>query len=111
MLHMDRSNESSANAELGAETLGDFVRRRARAMGDAKVGVWFEEGDSLSYAELDRLADRLAAGLVSRGVRKGTHVAVMLPNISAFPISWVALGRIGAVMVLWRIDELPRPGQ
>lgn len=81
------------------ELLGDFVRSCAVLHGDKTVGTWFDEGVSLTYRELDWSADRLAAGLLGIGVRKGTHVAVMLPNQPAFPISWIALGRIGAVMV------------
>lgn len=81
------------------ESVGALVRSCAELYGDAIVGHWFDQDIQLSYRELDRAADRLAAGLVEVGVRKGTHVAVMLPNIPAFPISWVALGRIGAVMV------------
>ena len=30
---------------------------------------------------------------------KGSHVAVMLPNIAAFPFVWLAIGMLGAVMV------------
>jgi long-chain acyl-CoA synthetase len=81
------------------ESLGAFVRERAKAMGDAVVGHWFEDGVTLSYQQLDEWADRLASSLQALGVRKGTHVAVMLPNVAAFPVSWIALGRIGAVMV------------
>jgi acyl-CoA synthetase (AMP-forming)/AMP-acid ligase II len=81
------------------ESLGSLVRRCAELHGDKTVGCWFDEGVSLTYRELDRSADRLAVSLVEIGVRKGTHVAVMLPNVPAFPISWIALGRIGAVMV------------
>lgn len=80
-------------------TLGAFVRERALALGDAIVGNWFEIGVQLSYRELDDAADELAHRFVSIGIRKGTHVAVMLPNVPAFPITWIALGRIGAVMV------------
>jgi acyl-CoA synthetase (AMP-forming)/AMP-acid ligase II len=90
-------------AELEAaplpRTLGEFVRARAADLGDATVGNWFEDGVRLSYRQLDELADRLASSLLALGVRKGTHVAVMLPNISAFPVTWIAIGRIGAVMV------------
>lgn len=88
-----------AEAKVVPESLGVFVKERAEAMGDKLVGHWFEEGRKLTYRELDELADRLASSLVKIGVRKGTHVAVMLPNIAAFPITWIALGRIGAVMV------------
>ena len=33
------------------------------------------------------------------GVGKGTHVALMLPNLSAYPVTWLALATLGAVMV------------
>lgn len=81
------------------ETLGSFVRERAEALGDKVLGQWFEEGTSITYRQLDEMADRLASSLLAIGVRKGTHVAVMLPNVRAFPVTWVAIGRIGAVMV------------
>lgn len=81
------------------ESLGAFVRERADTMGNAQLGNWFDAGESLTYRELDQRADQLASALLLRGVRKGTHVAVMLPNLPAFPITWVALGRIGAVMI------------
>ncbi|CAM3688907.1 Long-chain-fatty-acid--CoA ligase [Bordetella sputigena] len=81
------------------ESLGDFVRQRAALMGDAVAAVWFEQQQSVTYGQLDEQADRLASSLLTRGVRKGCHVAVMLGNTPAFPITWIALGRIGAVMV------------
>src|SRR5439155_688554 len=49
----------------------------------AVVGHRLIEG-SLTYAELDRLADRFAAGLQSLGVRKGDRVALLLPNCPQF---------------------------
>ena len=33
------------------------------------------------------------------GVGQGSHVAVMLPNVPAFPTAWLAISRLGAVMV------------
>jgi acyl-CoA synthetase (AMP-forming)/AMP-acid ligase II len=81
------------------ESLGEFVRQRAAQMGGATAAVWFEQQRSMTYAELNDQADRLASSLLARGVRKGCHVAVMLGNTPAFPVSWIALGRIGAVMV------------
>lgn len=81
------------------ESLGDFVRRYANLHGDKILGNWFDLGQSLSYRQVDEAADRLADSLVGLGIRKGTHVGVMLPNVPAFPITWIALGRIGAVMI------------
>jgi acyl-CoA synthetase (AMP-forming)/AMP-acid ligase II len=81
------------------ETLGDFVRACAEKYGDQVLADYFDEGYQLTYRDLDQSADRLASGLLELGVRKGTHVSVMLPNVKEYVISWVALGRIGAVMV------------
>ncbi|MDR5881812.1 class I adenylate-forming enzyme family protein [Caballeronia sp. LZ032] len=81
------------------ESLGQFVREQAALYGGKTAAVWFERGVSMTYAELDRAASQLADALVRRGVRKGCHVALMLKNAPEFPVTWIALGRIGAVMV------------
>ena len=80
-------------------TLGEFIAERAETLGEHVAAHWFEDGQSLTYLELDRAANRLASSLVPLGVRKGTHVAVMLPNVPETLITWTAIGRIGAVMV------------
>src|SRR5713101_2805350 len=54
---------------------------------------------SLTYAELDRRADRFAAGLQSLGVRKGDRVALLLPNCPQFVIAFYGALRAGAVVV------------
>jgi long-chain acyl-CoA synthetase len=55
---------------------------------------------TLTYADVDRLSAALAAYLQQVAqVRKGDRVAVMLPNVLAFPVVFVALARIGAVQV------------
>jgi len=59
---------------------------------------FFETGRTFRYDELRRAVNRLASGLFRLGVRKGTRVAVMLPNAPEFPITWLALSRLGAVM-------------
>jgi len=60
---------------------------------------FFEDGVSQTYREVLESVNRLASGLHQIGIRKGTHVGVMLPNIPEFPTTWLALGRLGAVMV------------
>ena len=55
-------------------------------------------GNSITYAELDRRVGRLAAGLTQLGLGKDDIVAVQLPNVPEFVISYLALASIGAVM-------------
>ncbi|MBT2334957.1 AMP-binding protein [Variovorax paradoxus] len=57
-------------------------------------------GQALTYGELDHLSRAFGAYLQQVvGVRKGDRVAVMLPNVLAFPIAFIGIARIGAVQV------------
>jgi long-chain acyl-CoA synthetase len=56
-------------------------------------------GQQFSYAEIDALSGNFCAYLQSVGVKKGDRVAVMLPNIAAFPIALLGIIRAGAVQV------------
>ena len=52
---------------------------------------------SITYAELDVLADRAAAGLAARGVRAGDLVVLLLPNGPDYVVTYLALARLHAV--------------
>jgi len=56
--------------------------------------------DRLTYAELDRRVDRMAAGIRERGIGAGDRVVVQLPNVAAFVVAFFALVRAGAIPVL-----------
>src|SRR6266852_606776 len=57
-------------------------------------------GQTLSYADTDRLSRDFAAFLQGKlGVRKGERIAVMLPNIPAFPLAMLGIVRAGAAQV------------
>jgi long-chain acyl-CoA synthetase len=57
-------------------------------------------GQTLSYADVDRLSRDFAAYLQGRlGVKKGDRVAVMTPNLLAFPIAFLGIVRAGAAQV------------
>jgi cyclohexanecarboxylate-CoA ligase/acyl-CoA synthetase len=53
----------------------------------------------LSYAEVRARAYRLGATLRRAGVRAGDRVVVQLPNWSEFAVAYLAVARIGAVLV------------
>ncbi len=69
---------------------------------------FIDSGETATYAEVRAMVGRLACGLHRLGVGKGTHVAVMVPNVPQFPVTWLALGRLGAVMVPVNIAYTPR---
>ena len=80
-------------------SIGAFIAERAATMGDAPAAIWFEDNITLSYADLHKRSDSLAAALMARGIRKGAHVALMMPNVPEFVLSWFALAKLGAVLV------------
>jgi long-chain acyl-CoA synthetase len=57
-------------------------------------------GSELSYQDIDRLSAQLAAYLQSElNLKKGDRIAIMCPNIMAFPITLLANLRAGLVQV------------
>ncbi|RKT54268.1 (2,3-dihydroxybenzoyl)adenylate synthase [Saccharothrix australiensis] len=80
------------------ETLGGLLRGWARRHGGRTALV--AGATRWGYAELDRRADRLAAGLVALGVAAGDRVVVHLPNRAEFAVVCFALFRVGALPVL-----------
>jgi len=85
-------------AEPLPQTLSAALRAAARRRPDRTAWI-FDPGDRFTFAEVDRLTDGYALALRDRGVRAGDRVAVLLGNEPAFPLTWLALSRLGATMV------------
>ncbi|MGV9798978.1 (2,3-dihydroxybenzoyl)adenylate synthase [Mycobacterium sp. NPDC003449] len=77
----------------------DSVLRDAAATWPERIAVVDAECRH-SYAELDALADRAAAGLAALGVGPGDRVLLQLPNSAEFPVALFGLLRAGAVPVM-----------
>jgi len=80
---------ASANKNYGDKTAINFFEQ----VSEKGVGV------QLTFSELHDSVYNLAHGLTLIGVKKGSHVAVMMSNRIEFPITWLALAVLGAVMV------------
>ena len=78
--------------------LDAFVQRAARKWGDRPALVFFN--CQFSYAELSDKVDRFAAALQDLGVRKGSRVAVQLPNLPQTVIAFYGALRAGAEVVM-----------
>ena len=90
------------------EVLVDYVDRWAEEEPDRVV---LTDGySSLTTAQLRRSAYRFAAALRGLGVDPGDRVLVQLPSWNEFVVVYVALARIGAVLVpqmpIYRDDEV-----
>ncbi len=62
----------------------------------------------MTYSQLDEQVDRLATALAGMGVRKGTSVAIHLPNLPQTVISFFAVQRLAARAVMTNPLYVPR---
>jgi long-chain acyl-CoA synthetase len=90
------------------QTTRDHPDTPATVFGGAVAGRCLDA--SLSYRQIDDLADRFAAGLQELGVRKGDRVALVLPNCPQFVYAFFGTLKTGAVVVptnpLYTVREL-----
>ncbi|HOD36091.1 MAG TPA: AMP-binding protein [Syntrophales bacterium] len=81
--------------------LGEMLDSVCSRYGGKKAIIF--EDKTLSYSELQKAVNSLANHLKSLGIRKGDKVAIMLPNIPEFVISYFAILKLGAVAVTLNI--------
>ena len=90
--------------------IGQFVAKRAALRPEQEAIFDVGKGLRLSYRELDRCCNRLANGLLSKGLATGDRVATLLMNGSEFVEIFFGTGKVGGVIVAlnWRLvaDEL-----
>ena len=79
--------------------LGALLDQAVARHGDRPLWVSVEDGETISYRAFGESVRRCIAALQSLGVSAGTHVAVMLPSVPAMMVSWMAVARLGAVMI------------
>ncbi|MEJ2119278.1 MAG: AMP-binding protein [Alphaproteobacteria bacterium] len=93
---------SAANGDAAGslpETLAELTTRAA-ARWPERTGLIFDAtGERLSFAEIERRTNAVANALTGLGIGAGDTVGVMLRNVAAFPITWLALQKAGATMV------------
>jgi hypothetical protein len=65
-------------------TLGELTRRQSRKHANRVAIVSQHQNEVLSYSQLHKYSDDLAAGMISQGVERGDRVAVMLGNRSEY---------------------------
>jgi acyl-CoA synthetase (AMP-forming)/AMP-acid ligase II len=83
--------------------LPETVREAAKRFGERTAyvieppgGTW-RDGFEITYADVDRLSDEYAAGLVARGVRPGDRVALVVPPGVEYLVAYVGAAKVGAI--------------
>jgi len=85
------------NADLPLGPVHGLLEQTAEKYGD-RPGFDFM-GRKYSWAQIDQFSRKIAKGLQQHGIKKGSHVGLLLPNCPYFIFSYYALMRIGAVVV------------
>src|SRR5438309_404491 len=66
--------------------------------------------ERLTFADLDRISDRLAQGLLARGIAKGDRVAIAMRNCPAWIVAYMAIAKAGGIATLlngwWKAAEM-----
>ena len=95
---------------LPTTTIGGALDLAVETWGDREALVSVEQGLRFTYRELSDAVDRLARGLLARGVGKGDRVGIWSPNCAEWVLVQYATARVGAVLVTvnpaYRTSEL-----
>jgi acyl-CoA synthetase (AMP-forming)/AMP-acid ligase II len=100
---MNRLEQDVPYASLPA-----LVDGAAERFGQQPLWASVDDDTRISFREFARATLKCANALNALGVGPGTHVAVMLPNVPAYVVTWMALARLGAVMVPVNTQYKPR---
>lgn len=64
----------------------------------AKLPLLGRQDTRMTYSELEKFSNAMAAALVDAGLKKGDRVAIVMPNTSAFAIAYWAILKAGGVV-------------
>jgi fatty-acyl-CoA synthase len=88
-----------SDVPLLGETIGENLERTVARFGDREVLVDVAAGTRWTYAEFDAAVNRVALGLLARGIEKGDRVGIWAPNCAEWVIVQYATAKIGAILV------------
>jgi crotonobetaine/carnitine-CoA ligase len=87
-------------AEPLPESLGTLLDQAVERFADKPAWIFVDQDQpALSYRGLGELVARSANAFASCGVRKGSHVGVMLPNVPESLAAWLAIAKLSARMI------------
>src|SRR5689334_5068873 len=96
MLAIDSGPDAPA---LPRTTIGGALDHAVATWGDREALVSVEQDLRYTYAELSAEVDRVARGLLARGVEKGDRVGIWSPNCAEWVLVQYATARLGAILV------------
>ncbi len=92
------------------QTIGARFDEAAALWPDREAFVVCDQGVRLTFAEMKREVDRLAAGLLSLGLQPGDRIGIWSPNNAAWVLTQYATAKAGLILVninpAYRVAEL-----
>jgi long-chain acyl-CoA synthetase len=85
------------NIDYPAISLVGMLEEAARKYPDSPCTIF--KGAVITYREMDKLTNQLAAGFASLGVKKGDRVGIFMPNTPQFVLAFFAILKAGGVVV------------
>jgi fatty-acyl-CoA synthase len=89
----------TSTTPLLGETIDANLAKAVQRFGDREALVDVASGRRLTYADLDAEVEKVARGLMARGVAKGDRVGIWAPNTVEWFLVQYATARIGAILV------------
>ncbi|QUN28192.1 AMP-binding protein [Cupriavidus sp. KK10] len=89
----------STDIPLSDQTIPALLARSVAANPDGPAVVFREHGVRWNWAEFSDQVDRLASGLLQRGIQPGDRVGIWAPNRPEWLVTQFATARIGAILV------------
>jgi fatty-acyl-CoA synthase len=91
---------AGATAEpLKFMTIPQLLDRACERWGGREAAVFVESGRRLSWHDLRRMSDDVAAALLALGIRRGNRVGIWAPNRVEWLLAQFGTARIGAILV------------
>ncbi|MEI7443920.1 MAG: AMP-binding protein [Burkholderiales bacterium] len=91
-------------------TVPQLLDRACERWGARDAAVFCESGERLSWHDLKRRSDEVAAALLALGIRRGNRVGIWAPNRVEWLLAQFGTARIGAILVninpAYRTSEL-----
>lgn len=86
-------------SELLNVTIGDLFDQTVDKYPEKDALVYVDRGLRHSYAELQKICNQAAKGLMKLGIQKGEHIAILATNYPEWVYTQFASAKMGAVLV------------
>ena len=84
---------------VSIETIQGYMNKALRRFEEHPAVTFLPTNETLTYRELRKEVDKIASYLVNLGVKKGSHVAYLIPNSMDFVLFSQAVARAGATSI------------